>query len=59
MAIYIANHIPYVRKHEFGCAGMELLLLEIALKKFKILCGVCYRPPNQCFSLTSRLTRHH
>ena len=40
VAMYIADYLPYVRKYEFDCPGLELLWVEVILNKFKILCGV-------------------
>ena len=50
VAMYIADYLPYVRKYEFDCPGLELLWVELILNKFKILCGVCYRAPNSSAS---------
>ena len=35
VAMYIADYLPYVRKHEFDCPDMELLCVEVILNKFK------------------------
>ena len=40
LAMCIADHLPYVRKHEFDCPAIELSWVEVILNKFKILCRV-------------------
>ena len=57
VAMYIANHLPYARKCEYEHAGIELLWVEITLNKSKVLCGVCYRPPNSNISQTDEFFR--
>ena len=57
VAMYIANHLPYARKCEYEHAGIELLWVEIMLNKSKVLCGVCYRPPNSNVSQTDEFFR--
>ena len=47
VALYVANYLQAIRRFDFESASMECLWAEIAVNRFKFLCGVCYRPPNQ------------
>jgi len=44
VAIFIAEHLPFVRKSEYESDEFECVWVEIALGKSKILCGAYYRP---------------
>ena len=50
VALYIANHLSFTRRSEFESHNLELLWTEIVIHKFKIICGVCYRPSNSSSS---------
>lgn len=45
VALYLANHLAFNRRHDFEIPELELLWSEVFLPNSKILIGVCYRPP--------------
>ena len=47
VALYVANYLHAIRRFDFESAFIECLWAEIAVNRYKFLCGVCYRPPNQ------------
>jgi hypothetical protein len=47
VALYVANYLQAIRRFDFESAYTECLWAEIAVNRYKFLCGVCYRPPNQ------------
>ena len=47
VALYVGEHLHAVRRLDFESNANELLWAEIKVDCFKLLCGVCYRPPNQ------------
>ena len=46
VALYVADHLSFVRRFDLEFLSTEILWSEI-INRFKILCAVCYRPPNQ------------
>ena len=48
VAIYVKDHIAVKRRYDFELSdSLELLWTQCNINNFVILCGVCYRPPNQ------------
>ena len=47
VALYVAEHLLYTRRLDLESGNLEFLWVEITANKTKVLCGVCYRPPNQ------------
>ena len=48
VSIYVKDHIAVKRRYDFELSdSLELLWAQCNINNFVILCGVCYRPPNQ------------
>lgn len=47
VALYVADYLWCSRRPDLECDSIEILWVELVAKNLKILCGVCYRPPNQ------------
>jgi hypothetical protein len=48
VALYVGEHLQAIRRLDFESNANELLWAEIKVGCLKLLCGVFYRPPNQC-----------
>ena len=46
VALYISSSLVAKRKLDLEKVGIELLWVEIELKRHSFICGVCYRPPS-------------
>jgi hypothetical protein len=46
VALYVANYLQAIRRFDLNQL-LRSLWAEIAVNRYKFLCGVCYRPPNQ------------
>ena len=47
VALYVASYLHAVRRLDLESAFTECLWAEIVVNRYKFLCGICYRPPNQ------------
>ncbi|MFZ2539900.1 MAG: reverse transcriptase domain-containing protein [Oscillospiraceae bacterium] len=47
VCIYIRDAITYKSREDLEYKNLEIIWIEVHLKKLKILFGVCYRPPGQ------------
>ena len=48
VALYVGEHLQAIRRLDFESNANELLWADIKVSCFKLLCGVCYSPHNQC-----------
>ena len=46
VALYISSSLVAKRRLDLEKVGIELLWVEIELKRHSFICGVCYRPPS-------------
>ena len=46
VAFFTANSVVVKRRLDLELAAVEFLWIEFRIKHFDILCGVCYRPPD-------------
>ena len=50
VAFYLADYLAFNRRLDLEIPALELLWSEVFLSNWKILIGVCYRPPSNLIS---------
>lgn len=58
VALFVEDSLIVKRRDDLACDGIELLWVEIKLRKINLLCGVCYRPPENSIEDTSLFLDH-
>ncbi|XP_028412551.1 uncharacterized protein LOC114535443 [Dendronephthya gigantea] len=53
VALYIAQSLAFKRQNDLENIDLDLLWVEIKMNGVTLLCGVCYRPPNNSLEETT------